>query len=37
MTFDKPPHRLFLWQCECGAEIGVWADREGRPIEAANG
>lgn len=37
MTFDEPPHRLFLWQCECGAEIGVWADREGRAIAAPKG
>lgn len=28
-TFDNPPHRFLIWRCSCGAELGVWTDRDG--------
>jgi hypothetical protein len=33
LSFDEPPHRFITWRCECRTEIGVWADRDGRPVE----
>ena len=34
-TFPEPPHRLLVWRCNCGAELGVWTDRDGVPVAAA--
>ena len=30
--FTEPPHRLLVWRCNCGAELGVWTDRDGVPV-----
>ena len=33
-SFDAAPHRFLFWVCDCGAELGVWTDRDGVPVTA---
>ena len=32
-SFTDPPHRFLVWRCDCGAELGVWTDRDGAPVK----